>query len=220
MSLKSDYYNLLKEAGYEFQQHFRDYTVVQLEALAAAEGLTLAVPTQAPSPVAPPAPKAAPDEVAGLRTYSGDETPIRVDDEGLVWFRDEVRKPGGASPRRRRRLTYIDPGVQEVTATGSDRYIERFEIAGTASNQAEVTITMPTYQVGVYLDPRFPFKIHVYNDTRGFDLFDVQEFYGGADLVPSTIKRVYISNDLCYDMRSVIQAIQSEARAQQLQGDF
>ena len=82
----------------------------------------------------------------------------------------------------------------------------------------EVKITLPSYQVGVFLDPRFPFKIHTYNGAQGFDLFDIQKYYGGSDLVPSEIKRVYVSNDLCYDIRTTIRAIQNEAREIQLKG--
>ena len=77
---------------------------------------------------------------------------------------------------------------------------------------------MPSFQVGVYRDPRFPFKVHTYAGNDGFDLFDVNDFYGGEDLVPSEIKRVYIANDLCYDIRTTIRAIETEYRRNQLQG--
>ena len=83
---------------------------------------------------------------------------------------------------------------------------------------AEVKITLPSYQVGIYKDPRFPFKIHCYNGREGFNLFEVQRYYGGAELVPEECKRVYIENDLCYDVRTVIRAIQSEHRQLQLIG--
>jgi len=98
------------------------------------------------------------------------------------------------------------------------RYIETFEVAGSEQRSGEVKITMPSYQVGVFLDPRFPFKIHTYNGLRGFDLFDVQKFYGGGDLVPPSIKRVYIANDLCYDIRTTIRAVEEEYRQSQLKG--
>jgi hypothetical protein len=81
-----------------------------------------------------------------------------------------------------------------------------------------VKITLPSYQVGIYKDPRFPFKIHTYNGREGFNLFEVEHYYGGSELVPATCKRVYIENDLCYDVRSVIQSIQNEYRQLQLMG--
>ena len=134
-----------------------------------------------------------------------------------MWFREEVRKPATPQPRARRRITYIDTGVKQETIVDG-RFIETVEVAGDRRTTEMVKITMPSYQVGVYSDPRFPFKVHTYNNNRGFDLFDVQAFYGGADLVPSDILRVYVGNDLCYDIRSTIRSIQSEYRAQQLRG--
>jgi hypothetical protein len=59
--------------------------------------------------------------------------------------------------------------------------------------------------------------VHVYNDKQGFDLFEVQKYYGGAELVPTEIKRIYVENVLCYDIRTTVRAIQSEFRQLQLQ---
>lgn len=159
------------------------------------------------------------DRYAAERAYQPNEgeTPIRTDEAGRVWFREEVRKPATPQPRARRRITYIDTGVKKETVVDG-RFIETVEVAGDRRTTEMVKITMPSYQVGVYSDPRFPFKVHTYNNNRGFDLFDVQAFYGGADLVPSDILRVYVGNDLCYDIRSTIRSIQSEYRAQQLRG--
>jgi hypothetical protein len=83
----------------------------------------------------------------------------------------------------------------------------------------EARITMPSYQVGIYIDPRFKhFKIHTYQGNNGFDLHDVHDFFGGAELVPEDIKRIYVENDLCYDIRSVVRSISSEFRRLQLMG--
>lgn len=82
----------------------------------------------------------------------------------------------------------------------------------------QAKITLPSYQVGIYKDPRFPFKIHEYNDVRGFDFFEVNDFYGGSDLVPAAIKRMYVESSLCYDIRTVVRAIEDEARHLQLTG--
>jgi hypothetical protein len=57
-----------------------------------------------------------------------------------------------------------------------------------------------------------PFKIHVYQGNRGFDWDDVIAYYGSVDLVPDTIKRTYVSSDLCWDMSTTIRAINDEYR--------
>ena len=177
-----------------------------------------------PSTAAPAAPvlhALAPAEpIASAEAYqaSNEDSAIRVDpDTGFVWFREEVRKPAYAKPRARRVLRYIDSGTQQRTVS-SGNYIETFEEAGNEQRQGEVKITVPSFQVGVYKDPKLPFKIHVYNDVRGFDLFDVQRFYGSADMVPSSIKRMYVLNDLCYDIRTTIREIETEYRNNQLKG--
>ena len=153
-----------------------------------------------------------------LNSKAEDE-PIRVDpDTGRTWFQEEVLKPGFPKPRGRRVLQYTDTGSKTVTAKNGD-YMESFEVAGDeVGRTAEVKITMPSYQVGICKDPRFPFKIHTYNGNEGFDLFEVQEFYGGSELVPSEIGRKYVENVLCYDIRTTVRAIQSEFRQMQLAG--
>jgi hypothetical protein len=104
-----------------------------------------------------------------------------------------------------------------VTTKAGD-YTETFEIPGTEQRQAEVRVTLPAYQVGIYRDPRFPFKVHCYNGVEGFDLFEVQDFWGGAELVPAEVKRMYVENDLCYDIRTTVRAIEAEYRHLQLTG--
>ena len=84
---------------------------------------------------------------------------------------------------------------------------------GDQHTKMQVKITLPSYQVGVYREtPASPFKIHVYNGDRGYDLFDVEAFYGGPDTVPADVKRKYVSNVLCYDIRTVNRAIEAEYR--------
>lgn len=112
----------------------------------------------------------------------------------------------------------MDTGVRTETVQNGE-YVETFEVSGDqAQRPAEVKITLPSYQVGIYTDPRFPFKIHCYDGREGFNRTDVQAYYGGSELVPDTIKRVYVENDLCYDIRSVIRTIQAEHRHLQLTG--
>jgi hypothetical protein len=158
-----------------------------------------------------------PDELPGQRINDNSSGPIRIDDKGREWYQEEVRKPAYPKPRGRRVLKYVETGVKTETVRNGE-YIETFEVAGEMQGRpAEVKITLPSFQVGIYKDPRFPFKIHTYNGREGFDLFEVQKYYGGAELVPASCKRVYIENNLCYDVRSVIQTIQAEYRQLQLQ---
>lgn len=173
-----------------------------------------------PEPIPKQVPQAAdPDEMPGVRLNTKPEDePIRIDEQGRLWFQEEVRKPAYPKPRGRRVLKYLDRGTVTETVQNGE-YVETFEVAGQGVGRpAEVKITLPSYQVGIYKDPRFPFKIHCYNGREGFDLFEVQQYYGGAELVPDECKRVYIENDLCYDVRTVIRAIQNEHRHLQLTG--
>lgn len=184
-------------------------------------------------PISPSAPQAQPDfaaqgiprraadpeEMAGQRLNSkGEDEPIRVDEHGRLWFQEEIRKPAFAKPRGRRVLQYMDSGTTTQTVRNGE-FTESFEVAGTGPQRvSEVKVTLPSYQVGIFKDPRFPFKVHTYNGAQGFDLFEVQNFYGGAELVPTEIKRMYVENVLCYDIRTVVRAIETEYRRMQLAG--
>lgn len=238
-SVKGELWSQLKEAGVTFPKHYREYTVEQLEAAVdRLHGKVPEVTTQAP-PV-PEAPKFDPaaleaahqallnsetipvtsqaDDMAGIRTntHSPDE-PVRIDPAtGWEWYQDEIRKAAFPKPRGRRVLRYSDPGVKTVQLRGNNGTSETFEMPGEERRVAEARITLPSYQVGIYKDPQMPFKIHVYNEERGFDLFEVEDFYGGSDMVPSDIQRKYVSNVLCYDIRTTIRAIENELRDQQL----
>lgn len=234
----------LKADGWAPEQPFVKFSVENLRAVAAERGLSQQAPEPLSAPVAPqqealapaaslppfelPAPSqpvlppvAGPDpsEMPGQRTNTKPEDePIRRDEHGRLWFQEEVRKPSYPKPRGRRVLRYNETGVEQVTVQNGE-FTETFEIAGAGPGlPAEVKITLPSYQVGIYKDPRFPFKIHCYNENEGFDLFEVEQFFGGAELVPDTVKRVYVENDLCYDIRSVIRTIEAEHRQLQLTG--
>jgi hypothetical protein len=233
---KAVLYNKLKDAGVEFDKHYRDYSEAELQV--AADRLDAGrvegpepeeVPPSsffgleksgtadvAPPPPAPAAPTERPSE--RLNTQAEGEV-LRVDDEGRQWLQEEILKPASPRPRARRVLTYIDKGFEEKQVKVGD-YIETFEVSGEGPGKtAEVKVTLPSYQVGIFRDPRFPmFKVHTYNGRQGFDLFDVQEYYNGAELVPSDVKRVYVENVLCYDIRTVVRAIESEYRQMQLTG--
>lgn len=217
---KAALYNELKAAGVTLDRHYREYSTSELAA--AVSKLRTEPGYVPPAPPTPPVPQFAAtsqDTHAGQHAYQDSEEPLRVDEAGRIWYREEVRKPAYPKPRARRVLRYIDSGVSTKTVSNG-RYLETFEEAGSEHREAEVRITVPSFQVGVYKDPSFPFRVHVYNDQRGFDLFDVQEFFGGADLVPAGILRVYISSDLCYDMRTTIRAIETAYRDLQLKGSL
>lgn len=153
-------------------------------------------------------------EMAGQRINQLKEgEALRVDpDTNFVWFQEEVTKPAFPKPRGRRVMTYVETGVRVDRAKEGD-YVESFEVAGNEqARTAEVKVTLPSYQVGCYKDPRFPFKIHVYQDNTGFDREEIEKFWGGRELVPSWVKKKYVENVLCYDMGSVITEINREHR--------
>ncbi len=223
-STKSAYYNALKEAGVPFSKHYREYTTAELQQAyeaCAAEGLVPELEAQLSTPAPQrqaPVRAADPDEMPGQRqnTQAEDE-PIRTDERGRVWYQEEVRKPAYPKPRGRRVLKYNDPGVVTKQITNGE-YTETFEMAGDRQIPSEVKITLPSYQVGIYKDPRFPFRIHTYNDNEGFDFNEVNKYYGGSELVPEEVKRKYVENVLCYDIRTTVRAIQTEYRQLQLAG--
>ena len=234
-SEKALYYKSLKDAGITFDKHYREYSTEELRtAYTKLTGNTEPlVPVEDPPPseffglqsrgsadVAPPPPApASPVEMAGERLNTQPEdVPIRVDEQGREWYQEEILKPASPKPRGRRVLTYLDTGVEERQVKVGD-YVETFEVAGTGPPRtAEVKVTLPSYQVGIFQDPRFPFKVHTYNGQQGFDLFQVEEYYHGAELVPAEIKRIYVSNVLCYDIRTTVRAIETEFRQLQLMG--
>lgn len=234
---KAGYFRALKAAGIPFDKHYREYTTTELKA--AYDKLDEGLKQQAPPDPGPtdgsdyvedpppseffglqreaPVAQRDPEEMAGARQNSlPEDEPIRTDENGRVWYQEEVAKPSYPKPRGRRVLKYQDSGVEEQQVKVGD-YIETFEVAGRgAPRESEVRITLPSYQVGIFKDPRFPFRVHTYNGREGFDLFEVQNYYGGAELVPAECKRIYIENVLCYDIRTVVRAIETEYRRLQL----
>lgn len=232
-SEKSAVYQVLKAAGVDFDRHYREYSLEELklahEQMVEAgqvPPLTFTEPEREQPTLAdrgirlPPVKAKDPDEMPAVRqnTQSEDE-PIRIDPEtGFIWYQEEVLKASTPKPRGRRVQKYNDPGVRDEVTKLQDGTTETFEVAGNESRVSEVKITLPSFQVGIYKDPRHPFRTHVYNGVRGFDLFEVEHFYGGADMVPEDVKRMYVANELCYDTRTVVRNIETQYRQLQLQG--
>lgn len=160
-----------------------------------------------------------PEDRAGLNFNTHEEfDPIRVDSQGMVWFQDEVIKPAIPKSRARRVINYKDPGVKEISKYYSDgRLDETFEVAGDEARDMQIKVTLPSWQVGIYKDRRLPFRVHIYNGIRGFSWRDVVIHYGGMDLVPSAIKRIYVGNDLCFDIKSTRDQMDREYQQLQLQ---
>lgn len=246
-SEKSVYYQALKELGVEFKKHYREYSTDELKKAHAAyvaagqaqpiadipvpepalAGVSAPAATQAssgaptgaqgPPPTGAPVARRDPNVLAG-QPLAPELEPIRTDpDTGFIWFQEEVMKKGYAAPRGRRIVKYNDPGIKTQQAQAGE-YTETFEVAGDRKLASEVKVTLPSYQVGIYKDPRYPFKIHVYNGQTGFDLFEVEEFWGGPEHVPEDVKRKYVENVLCYDVRTVVRAIETEYRQLRLAG--
>ena len=241
---KSAYYKALKAAGVDFMGiHYREWTTEQLmemyrhlpQEVQEAHPINFEEPPVAAIPQEMPfqvtgalntTQALGPDDIpfsdepldiyAGVRQNDGIDQPIRRDSAGRLWFQEEIRKKGHAAPRARRKLSYIDNGYQTVTHRLADGTTESVEIAGREQVASEVKITLPSYQVGIYLDRRFPFKVHTYNNEECFDLFEVEQYFGGAELMPGTIRRKYVENVLGYEIPSVVRAIEDMAREMKL----
>lgn len=232
---KSHYYRQLQAVGVEFERNYREYTTAELKT-AFDEAVSAGIIPPHPPPVEVPkqektsqprpgiklppvAPKDA-NEMPGQRLNTREEDePIRTDPEtGYIWYQEEVPKSAFAKPRGRRVLKYNDPGVETKVIRDNEGMSESFEVAGNRTVPSEVKVTLPSYQVGQYRNPRLPFKIHCYNGNEGFDLFEVEEFYGGREQVPEEVKTVYVDKVLCYDIRLTVRAINLEHRQLQLAG--
>ena len=196
-----------------------------MTAFVAVQQEQLAHPSQT-APAAPPVPDVPAEPVvkesvhgldlnkfAGVtQNTHGPNDIVKVDEFGNQWIQVEVRKADGLKPRGRRRLRFDNPAVRVSEVRGEDGTMESFEIPDVSkpTTPSEVRITLPSFQTGIYRSPSFPFRIHTYNGAQGFDLEDVQNYYGGRDLVPASVKKIYVYTDLCYDIPSVVSTIREE----------
>jgi len=151
---------------------------------------------------------------AGLTHAVPDGQPIRVDTSGRIWFRDEVPKPAVPRARMTRKNRYVDSGVkQEITYLPNGQIDDIYEVAGDQHKELTVTTTLPSWQVGHYRDPRFPFSVHAYNGESGFDFQEIVNYFGGLDLVPRSIKTLYVGNQLCYQISTARETIEAQYSA-------
>jgi len=151
---------------------------------------------------------------AGLTHGIPDGQPIRIDLKGRIWFRDEVQKPAVPKPRMTRTTRSRSTGVkQEATYFPDGHLDEIYEVAGDEDRELSVKTTLPSWQVGKYHDPRFPFAVHTYNGVSGLDFSEVVRYFGGLPLVPRSVKTVYVGNQLCYDIPTTKETIENQFNA-------
>lgn len=208
---KSRLYQALKSAGYVFTKHFREYTVAELEAI--HQNIADRISEQTGVPVQEKNESEQPSQRLG-----GFKGPIRTDMQGRVWYQEEIIKSSIAKPRGYRVYREIGSNTKQVTVDSGDGYTETFEVPGDERKPLEVKVGVPTWQVGIYKDPRLPFKIMTYRNARGYVREEVENFFGGKDVLPESISVIYVGNRLCYSIRSVNTAIQREYNMLQKKG--
>jgi hypothetical protein len=208
---RSELWQALKEINYPFKKKYAEYTAEELRAIhdsllrqaEAKTGVRGSVQDKTELPTQRRA-----DELA----------PIRTDTRGRVWFQEEIQKSSLAKPRGYRIFREIGTGVKDVTIDSGDGYTETIEVADGSRKPLEVRVGIPTWQVGIYKDPQFPFRVVEYRSARGFMRHDVEEFFGGPDVLPEGITAIHVGNLLCYPIREVIVAIQREYNQLQKKG--
>lgn len=208
---RSELWQALKGAGFQFSKKYQEYTTDELRAI--YDGML--AQQEAKTGVR----GAAKDESELPTQRRADELkPIRTDENGRVWFQEEIQKSSLAAPRGYRMFREVGTGVKTVTINSEDGYTETIEVPDGTRRPLEVKVGIPTWQVGIYADPQFPFRVAVYRDARGFLRQDVEQFFGGPDVLPEGIETQYVGNILCYPIREVIVAIQREHNLLKRQG--
>lgn len=228
-------YNELKAHGFEPTKHYREYTIDELRELHAdiveqpraasvedvMNKMAGAIHDNDSSRELPQSvlvsDTADPNEMATMRRGKED-VPIRTDSAGRVWYQEEILKSSTVKPRGYRIYREIGTGTKEITVEDGQGYTETFEVPSGERKPLEVKIGVPTWQVGIYRDPRLPFKVITYRNAHGYDRKEVEAFFGGADLLPENVVDIYVGNLMCYDIRSVNTAIQREYNLLQRKG--
>lgn len=208
---KSELWQVLKAAGYPFEKKYQHYTADELKAIynqllaeqAARTGVQGAAKDH--------------DELPTQRR-SEELTPIRTDELGRVWFQEEIQKSSLAKPRGYRVFREIGTGVKTIKINSEDGYTEEIEVPDGSRKPLEVKVGIPTWQVGIYKDPQFPFLVVEYRSKRGFRRQDVEAFFGGPDVLPEGLETTYVGNLLCYPIRETVVAVQREYNLLQKRG--
>jgi hypothetical protein len=208
---RSELWQALKAANYPFTKKYNEYTGEELKQIyndlleqqAAKTGVRGAAKDK--------------DELPTQRR-SDELTPIRTDENGRVWYQEEIQKSTIAKSRGYRVFREIGTGVKTVTIDSDDGYTETIEVPDGSKKPLEVKVGIPTWQVGIYKDPQFPFRVVEYRTARGFLRQDVEEYFGGPDVLPEKVESIYVGNLLAYPIREVIVAIQREFNQLQKKG--
>lgn len=210
---RSALWQALKAVNYPFTKKYQEYTGPELEAihqeLLAVQAAKTGVAGRAKDETELP-----------TQRRSDDMEPIRTDENGRVIFQEEIQKSSLAKPRGYRVFREMGTGVKQITTErDADGYTETIEVPDGSRKPLEVKVGIPTWQVGIYLDPQFPmFKIVEYRSARGFWRQDVEAFFGGPDVLPEGLETIYVGNLMAYPIRDVVVAINREYNQLQKRG--
>lgn len=209
---RSELWQLLKSIGYQFQKPYKDYTTDELESIHASLLRKAAAQTGVEG-------RAKDEDELPTQRRSDELEPIRTDAQGRVWFQEEIQKSSLAKPRGYRVFREMGTGTKLITTERDEEgFTETIEVPDGSRKPLEVKVGIPTWQVGIYKDPKFPFRIVEYRTARGFMRQDVEEFFGGADVLPEGVNTIYVGNLLCYPIREVVIAINREFNMLQKKG--
>lgn len=208
---RSELWQALKSAGYPFTKKYQEYSGEELKKIyndllneqAAKTGVRGAAKDH--------------DELPTQRR-ADELTAIRTDEAGRIWYQEEIQKSTLAKPRGYRVFREIGTGVKTVKIDSDDGYTETIEVADGTKKPLEVKVGIPTWQVGIYKEPQFPFRTVEYRTARGFLRQDVEEYFGGPDVLPEGVETMYVGNLIAYPIREVIVAIQREFNQLQKKG--
>lgn len=205
---RSRLYHQLKEAGFQPTKHFRHYSLEELEHEWRRMQTKQAVP----------APQHADPTEQPTQRRGQEDTPIRTDEHGRIWYQEEVRKKTTAAKRAYRVHREIGSNVKTIKIDSGDGYTETIEVPGDERKPLEVKVGLPTWQHGIYKSPQFPWRIACCRGKQGFVREDIEDFFGGPDVLPESITKVYVGSKICYDIRSVTTAVQREYNMLQRKG--
>jgi hypothetical protein len=214
---KAALFKELQEAGTTFERHYREYTTAELQ-----QAVDILRQRQGAQPVSqhvePPEQPGLDERVQEEARPSFDQVMDEADqtDEPLpvapVAHRHEAELPG----QRLNELAEDEP-LRVDPETGFIWYQE--EVAKPAFPKPRGRRILRYVDTGVK-------RVSAQNGdyTEEFEVAgdevrrEAEDYFGGYDMVPEGVKRIYVENVLCYDIRTVVRAIQFEYRQLQLAG--